>query len=120
MYIFIEYSLFYSAQTMLCGGVVLLYWLAAVCHLCPLVHPSVRVSACRERGGREAEMAERQRWNERENERITRSVNGGLCLLATPGVVCTYVSLTAHAHRQGVLIYCRVYTSMYTHTYICD
>ena len=88
MYIFIEYSLFYSAQTMLCGGgVVLLYWLAAVCHLCPLVHPSVRVSACRERGGREAEMAERQRWNERENERITRSVNGGLCLLATPGVV---------------------------------
>ena len=59
----------------------------AVCHLCPLVHSSVRVSVCRERGGREAEMAERQRWNERENERITRSVNGGLCLLATPGVV---------------------------------
>ena len=68
-----------SIQAMLVGRMVELYRPQCVptvfCHSCVCVC----VCVCRERGGREAEIAERQRWNERENERITRSVNGG-CL----------------------------------------
>ena len=39
------------------------------------IHTYVNVSV-RERGGREAEIEERERWNKKEHDRIMKSVNG--------------------------------------------
>ena len=51
----------------------------------------------RQRGGREAEIEERQRWNQKEHDRIMKSVNGA-CVL-------TYIYTYVHMYVRRCLIY---------------
>ena len=47
-------------------------WLV-ISYICICTYVIVSI---RERGGREAEIEERERWNKREHDRIMKSVNG--------------------------------------------